>query len=155
MDDGSRRADGRSRVLHDASEHGLAPDAESEENVARLTALSEGYIVMYLVDPDTDNYIEYNATGDFHNLGIAQRGEDFFTQSINNGKKLVYPEDLPLYLSQFNKDNVMRKIRNQDRVVLRYRLNINGEVKPVSLRIAESYEEGRIRLVAGVREAND
>ena len=28
-----------SRVLHDASEHGLAPDAESEENVARLTAL--------------------------------------------------------------------------------------------------------------------
>jgi hypothetical protein len=116
-----------------------------------VAALSGNYLSVYNIDVKTGRYIEYSATSDYESLGIAKEGEDFFQQAIENGKRVVYPEDLPEYIEQLNKDNVMREIQETGAFGMQYRLVINGEPKPVSLRIAKVEESSGEKLVAGVR----
>ena len=75
----------------------------------------------------------------------------FFRQGIIDGRRTVDPEDLPRYLEHFNRENVLREIRENGVFKLQYRLLIHGEPRPVSLRIARFREGGVEKLVAGVR----
>jgi len=103
------------------------------------------------VDPDTGSYVEYNSTNEYDSLGFDKTGADFFRQGIIDGKKTVCPEDLPLYLERFTKENVLRDIQDEGVFNLRYRLMINGEARPVILRIARVMESDGDKLIAGVR----
>ena len=124
---------------------------KDHDTLVRMLALSEDYLSLYTVDPETNGYLEYNATKEYESLGFAKHGDDFFLQGLEDGRKTVYPEDLPLYEKEFTKEKVMAKIRGGQIYRLHYRLMINGEPKPVSLRIAMFRENGDEKLVAGVR----
>ena len=121
------------------------------ETLARVMALSEDCLCLYTVDPDTGRFAEYSATEAYASLGIDKTGDDFFQQSLINGRYVIHPEDLPVYLASFNRDNVMEAIRREGMFKLQYRLMINGEDQPVSLRIAAFHEGDEAKLVAGVR----
>ena len=125
---------------------------QRERDVFRsVAALSGNYLSVYSIDPETERYIEYSATDEYESLGLAKEGEDFFRLCADNGKKVVFAEDLPNYLEQLTKENVMREIRENGAFNLQYRLMINGEPRSVSLRIALVEESSGERLVAGVR----
>ena len=124
---------------------------KERETLARVMALSEDYLSLYTIDRETGHYIEYSASEDYASLGLGKEGEDFFRQGIVDGWKNVHPEDLPRYLEHFNRENVMREIRENGVFKLQYRLLIHGEPRPVSLRIARFQEGGAEKLVAGVR----
>ncbi|MBR2697093.1 MAG: EAL domain-containing protein [Clostridia bacterium] len=119
--------------------------------LARVMALSEGYLSLYSVDPDTGRYIEYSASDEYETLGFAKEGGDFFMQGIIDGKKTVHPEDLPGYLERFTRENILREIRERRVFRMTYRLVINGQPWPVSLRIARYRDGFEDKLVAGVR----
>ena len=119
--------------------------------LARVMALSEDYLSLYSVDPDTGRYIEYSASDEYETLGFAKEGADFFLQGIVDGEKTVHPDDLPGYLARFTKENVLRETRERRIFRMDYRLVINGQPKPVSLRIARYRDGAEEKLVAGVR----
>ncbi len=119
--------------------------------LARVMALSEGYLSLYSVDPDTGRYIEYSASDEYETLGFAKEGGDFFMQGIIDGKKTVHPEDLPGYLERFTRENILREIRERRVFKMTYRLVINGQPWPVSLRIARYRDGFEDKLMAGVR----
>ena len=125
---------------------------EKERNaLARVMALSEDYLSLYSVDPETGRYVEYNSTDDYKTLGLNKGGEDFFRQSIIDAKKTFHPDDLPRFLQEFSREKILREI-NENRIFkLQYRLLINGQPTPVSLRIARYREGSEEKLVAGVR----
>jgi hypothetical protein len=58
---------------------------------------------------------------------------------------------LPAYLARFTKENVMREIRESGSFRARFRLMIDGEPKPVLLKIASFHDGNKEKLVAGVR----
>ena len=116
-----------------------------------VAALSGNFLVVYSIDVETERYIEYRATRDFESLGIAKEGEGFFQKAIENGERVVYPEDLQVYKEKFTKDNVMRQIEEAGAFNMQYRLMINGVPQPVSLRIAKVEESSVDKLVAGIR----
>ena len=124
---------------------------KEQDVFAMVMALSENYLSLYTVDPDTGSYVEYNSTNEYDSLGFDKTGADFFRQGIIDGKKTVCPEDLPLYLERFTKENVLRDIQDEGVFNLRYRLMINGEARPVILRIARVMESDGDKLIAGVR----
>ena len=125
---------------------------EHERDVLKSVAvLSGNYMSVYSVDVETGGFVEYNATSDYESLGIAKQGENFFQQARENGKRVVCPDDLPKYLEQLTEENVMREIQENGAFNMQYRLLINGEQRPVSLRIAKVEESDGERLVAGVR----
>ena len=132
------------------SEH-LRQMQKERDTLARVMALSEDYLSLYTIDWETGHYIEYSASEDYASLGFGKEGEDFFRQGIIDGQRTVHPEDLPRYLEHFNRENVLREVRENGVFKLQYRLVIHGKPRPVSLRIAR-FQEGEVqRLVAGVQ----
>ena len=121
------------------------------DTLARVMALSDGYICLYTVNLKTDSYVEYNATAEYETLGFAKEGKDFFMQGMIDGVKSIYEEDLPLYLQKFTRENVLREIRENGDFRLSYRLMLGGEPKKVSLKIAPFGDEGEEKLVVGLR----
>ena len=124
---------------------------KERDTLARVMALSEDFLSLYTIEPDTGRYVEYNATKEYESLGFDKEGEDFFCRGIIDGKKTICPEDLPEYLRMFTKETILREIRENGVFKLQYRLMINGEPRPVSLRIAPFREGDEEKLVAGVR----
>ena len=124
---------------------------KERDTLARVMALSEDYLTLYTVHPDTGRYVEYNATDEYESLGIDKEGEDFFGESLVNGEKIILPEDLPAYRKQLTKENILRQVHENGMFKMQYRLMLNGEARPVSLKIAPFKEGGEERLVVGVR----
>ena len=120
--------------------------------LSRVMALSGDYLSLYSIDPDTGNYVEYNATNEYETLGLSKQGTDFFGQAAVNGKRVIWPEDLPEYLSRFTKENVLAEIGRYGFFQMRYRLNFHGKPRHVLIRVAPMKEGSSQRLVAGVRE---
>ena len=119
--------------------------------LARIMAVSEDYLSLYSVDPDTGRYVEYTSTADYQSLGFEKEGADFFLQGVIDGKKAVHPDDLPRYLEGFTKEMVLKSIRETGKYLLNYRLIIRDEPVFVSLKISPFQNGKEERLLAGVR----
>ena len=124
---------------------------KERDMMARVMALSDGYMTLYTVDIDTGRYLEYSSTDDYDTLGLAKEGDDFFGQSIIDAGKIFYPEDLPDFKKQFTPENIMREIREQGSFKIQYRLMIGGAPRPVTLKAALFREGEEEKLVVGVR----
>ncbi len=124
---------------------------KERDALARVMALSDDYLSLYTVDPETGRYVEYNAAERYQTLGLAKEGEDFFGQSIADAHQAICPEDLPAFFARFTRENVMKDIREQGTFRMAYRLMIKGEPTPVSLKIAMFKEGDEDRLVVGIR----
>ena len=117
----------------------------------KVLALSDGYLNLFTINAETGHYIQYSSSEDYDRLGTPKEGDDFFEQSISDAEKFLFPEDLPAYLARFTKENVMREIRESGSFRARFRLMIDGEPKPVLLKIASFHDGNKEKLVAGVR----
>ena len=116
-----------------------------------MMALSDDYLSLYIIDPETGHYLEQSASEEYESLGLAKGGRDFFQQARADAGKAFHPDDLPVFLQRFNREQVMKEIRENRVFKLQYRLMINGTPKQVSLRMAAYREGKKEKLVAGVR----
>ena len=116
----------------------------------RIAALSGKYYALYIIDPETGKYSEYNVTSDYSGLGYDQKGENFFTKARSDGQKVVYFEDLPFFLEHLTKENIMRRIHEKGLYQIQYRLVINGEPKPIVLKAAMVKESDGDKIIVGV-----
>lgn len=121
------------------------------DTMVRIMALSEEYLSLFTIDPDTAHYTEYSSSDVFDSLGAAKEGDNFFRQAIIDSEKYFHPDDVPVFKESFTKENVMRDIRNSGNYKVHYRLMINGKPRHVSLLIAPFKDKESERLVAGVR----
>jgi hypothetical protein len=123
-----------------------------ERDVAeRIMALTGDYLSLYTVDAETGRYFEFSASDEYERLGFAKRGEDFFRQGLADGQWAVAPEDWPEYERRFNRESVLKEIREKGIYQLHYRLVMDGKPIHVSLRMAAVKESNGDKLVAGVR----
>ncbi len=119
--------------------------------LVRVMALSDGYLSLYTVEPETGYYVEYTCSDDFASLGAPKEGEDFFRQLIDDAPKYLKPEDRDNFLQSFSKAKIHQAIARQGYYSIRYRITLRGESRPVILRIAPFKEGDQIKLLVGVR----
>ncbi len=117
--------------------------------LVRVMALSDGYLSLFTVNPETGKFIEY--TRSYATLGTPKEGDDFFGQSIENVPKVLYPDDQAGFLARFSKENILREIREKGSFTIQYRLMMDGVPTPAELRIAPFREGKGLRLFAGVK----
>ena len=122
-----------------------------ETAYTRVMALSGDYLSLYTVDPETGSYYEFAGTEEYESLNLGKTGDDFFQKGIEDGRNVICPEDLPGYLKEFSRDNVLRAVRENGVFQIHYRLMLNGVSTPVSLKIVSVKERGTERFIAGVR----
>ena len=123
--------------------------------LVRVMALSGDYLTLYTVNPETGYYVEYTCSDDFAKLGAPKEGTDFFGDSRENVQKVLYPDDLSGFLNRFSKEKILQDIRERGSFSIHYRIMLNGEPKPVYLRIAPFAEGKEYKLFVGVRTRPD
>lgn len=128
---------------------------KERETLVRVMALSDGYLTMFTVDPNTGSYMEYSSSEEFDSLGANKKGDDFFGQAFVDAYTHCYAEDRQRFQEQVTLENVMREIRLNGSFSINYRLIIRGEPRPVTLKASLFKDGDDDKLVVGVRAWKD
>ena len=123
---------------------------EERKTYMRLSALSGNLIVLYYVDPETEEYTEFSSATGYENYGLAKQGTGFFRSIYENSLKMVHPEDQALLHAQATKENVLATIERDGMFVLAYRLMMDDRPTYVRLKAATVEENGKPLLIVGV-----
>ena len=112
-------------------------------------ALATDYFCIYIVDPETDAFIEFSSNGEYGQLGIEKSGEDFFNVSRQNMDSLIYPEDRDRFMAVFTKERVLSILKRDGAFTTKYRLMLNGEPVFISMKATLLEDEDGSHLVIG------
>lgn len=133
-----------------ASVKGAKGVREEQIIFARIMALAGDFIVIYAVDPVTDNFVGYNATRDYEGLGLTREGKDFFETARAECCRAIYQADLNFVITMFTKEKVMAEIEQNGIFEMTYRLMIAGTPTYVRLKAVLVKEQEGPRLIVGV-----
>ena len=126
---------------------------QSEE--ARITysrvaqALAGDYFSIYVVEPDTDRFIEYSAMEEYDVLGIEKAGEDFFHLSRKNMERVIYRGDRDRFMAIFTKENIMSILERDGSFTMKYRLMFPDGPKYVSMKATLLEDQDGRHLIIG------
>ncbi|MBR1797020.1 MAG: EAL domain-containing protein [Clostridiales bacterium] len=111
-------------------------------------ALASRYEVIYRVNTVTNAYREYSASEKYTKLKVGNKGEDFFSDTQRNMKRDIYVEDYPMMAQAMNKDNILQRLKEVNKMTLNYRLNLDGRPQYVSLVIMRATADSDHIIVA-------
>ena len=112
-------------------------------------ALAGDYFSIYVVDPDTDNYVQYSSAKEYESVGIEKSGEDFFNLCRKNIEELIHPDDRARFLNIFSKDKIMAIVKRDGSFTTKHRLILDGVPVYVSMKITLLEDEDGKHLVIG------
>ena len=150
-----------SEVRHGRAMQKALEDAKKAEEVyrqaaaARMTyekvaqALAGDYFSIYIVDPDTDKFVEYSSTRDFNDLGVQKSGDDFFNLSRKNMERLIFSDDKERVLGTFYKEKVMSILERDGSFTMKYRLMTGETPTWVSMKATLLQDEDGRHLILG------
>ena len=119
----------------------------------RLHALTGNFIVVYVVDPETDHYREFSATDDYTaGFEQAKTGEHFFEKVREVARQYNDPEDLNRFLTAFTKKQVLGEIARSGIFTLGYRLMMEGRSIHCQMKAAIVEEKEGPRLIVGLND---
>ena len=117
---------------------------------SRISALMGDFLFIYTVDPVTCRYVEYSVVSEYSGLGIPKEGDDFFRDSIREGKSRVYADDLEIFLKEFTRENVLGITKQGKIFTLEYRLRLGDLVEKVGLRASIAEEKDGPQLIVAL-----
>lgn len=88
-----------------------------------VMALAERYDALYMVDLETDHYVQYKSERTFCELSIALEGDDFFNQLRKDALSAIYKDDQELVKSALTRDILLKELDDYGVFTLTYRLN--------------------------------
>ena len=118
---------------------------------ARLHALTGQFIVVYVVDPETDRYREFSATKDYEkSFEQSKDGQNFFDAVRDAARLYNDPEGLEAFLQAFTKEKMLAAIQNDGIFTLDYCLIREDGPYHVQMKAAIVEEKEGPRLVVGL-----
>ena len=112
-------------------------------------ALAGDYFSIYIVNPETDKFVEYSATEEFDGLGVEKTGDDFFNTSRRNMNRLLYEEDLDRFMRVFKKERLMSILERDGSFTMKYRLMFDDVPVWVSMKATLLTDEDGQHLIFG------
>ena len=113
------------------------------------TALAGDYFSIYVVDLDTDHFVEYSATKEFDTLGVEKNGEDFFNLSRRNMLRLIYEDDRERFMGTFYREKVMSILERDKIFTMKYRLVFGDTPVWVSMKATLLEDKDGRHLIIG------
>lgn len=122
-------------------------DEATYSEIAR--SLASDYYNIYVIDLDTEHFIEYTSTVGADELAVERHGEDFFAQAVNDTMTRIYKDDREKFLSIFSKENVVKEIDEHGLFTTTYRLIDTGTPMYVNMKVTRMSTESN-RLIMGI-----
>ena len=119
-------------------------EGESYADIAG--ALAADYYNIYVIDLDTDDFIEYSSQVGGEEMALERRGQDFFTSARQDTMTRIYEEDRESFLALFTKENVLKNLAVQGVFTTTYRLIDTGTPMYVNMKITRMHGGNRIIL---------
>jgi hypothetical protein len=113
-------------------------------------ALAADYYNIYCVDLDTDRFIEYSSPLGGEELALERHGEHFFEEARKDSMTRVYEEDREVFLKNFTKANILRKLDTQSVFTASYRLIDTGKPMVANMKVTRMNPGGR-RIIIGIQ----
>ena len=126
----------------------VSEPGEGETYADIAQALAADYYNIYLIDLDTNDYIEYSSQVGGEEMKMERHGGDFFESARRDTMTRIYEEDRAPFLELFTKENVLRDIDRQGVFTTIYRLIDTGTPMYVNMKITRM--RGGNRLILGV-----
>ena len=117
-------------------------------------ALARDYFCIYIVNPDTEDFIEYSSDGDYDSLEIEKAGTRFFETSRKNMERLIYPEDKDRFMEVFTKEKVLSILKRDGNFTTKYRLMLKGVPTYISLKAILLEDVDGRHLIIGTNNIN-
>ena len=111
-------------------------------------ALAADYYNIYVIDLDTNDYIEYSSRVGGEELSIERHGKDFFESAKRDTMTRIYKDDREDFLKLFTKENVLHELDAQGVFTTTYRLIDTGTPMYVSMKITRM--QGGNRIIMGI-----
>ncbi len=127
-------------------------DAEIDVNYEQIArALSSDYLYLFYVDLENENFTEYSHSSVDDSLSAKRTGSDFFAASRRDAGEILHPDDRERFISEFNRENVLKTIDEDGAFMIGYRLLVEGEPVYVNMK---SVRIGSDRLIIGVNSVD-
>jgi diguanylate cyclase (GGDEF)-like protein len=124
-------------------------DPDEGETYADIAqALATDYYNIFVIDLDTDDYIEYSSMAGGEELSVVRHGGDFFESARRDTMTRIYEEDREPFLALFTKERVLGDIEKQGVFTTTYRLIDTGSPMYVNMKITRMH--GGNRIILGV-----
>ena len=85
-------------------------------------SLARQYGMIYYVDTETDDYIEFAASQEYKELNINPEGNDFFGTSQRNVSTIVHPSDRERVFEALDKETMLEALKGKSSFNMTYRL---------------------------------
>ena len=118
----------------------------SYEEIAR--ALAADYYNIYVVDLETDRYIEYSSPAGTEELAVERHGEDFFEAARRDAHR-IFEEDREAFFAAFSKEKILQALDQQGVFTSSYRLMDSGAPVFASMKLTRLKAGGK-RIIIGV-----
>lgn len=109
-------------------------------------ALATDYFNIYIIDLDTNDYVEYLSRAGDEQMSVARHGEDFFESARHDAATRVYKADRGTFLKLFTRKNVLRDLDEQGAFTITYRLMDIGTPTYVNMKITRMQDSNRLIL---------
>ncbi len=113
-------------------------------------ALTSDYDCIFYVNSQSDEYIEYSSSERFKSLDFPPAGDDFFEMCKNDFSRLVLEEDRDIFISAFNKENLLKSL-SMDRIfLLTFRIVLDAAPVHVRVKVTKMIQVDDHHLVFGL-----
>ena len=121
-------------------------NGESYADIAR--ALASDYYKIYVVEPDSGDYIEYSSQAGGDELAIERHGTGFFEKAIADTLPRISENDRAAFLDWFTKENLSKAADGHGVSSVSYSLIENDSAMRVLMKANRM--EGTDRIILGV-----
>lgn len=98
------------RNVDKSEQNRIAQDEKNKLYADIASALSRPFQTIYYVDVKSNNYVLFTSSKLCDELGIALKGDDFFTDCAEKALKIILPEDRSRVRASIQKENMLQTI---------------------------------------------
>lgn len=112
------------------------------------TALAQRYEVIYHINIETDEYMEYSSSPEYSRLNINSKGYNFFGEAQKHMKIDIYKDDYPMMAEAMRKEKLLDNLKATGKTVYNYRLMLEGRPQYVTLFAVKPVEDSTHIIIA-------
>ncbi len=117
-------------------------------------ALANGYLELYYIDVNTEEFIEYRTNPEDGSLAEKRRGWHFFEECLDMAEQYVVPEDLDEVRRAVDRKTLVATLDQERIFTMTFRVNLGQETRYVSMKVNRMQEDERY-LILGITDVDE
>ena len=117
-------------------------------------ALAHGYMNLYYVDLNSEEFIEYRSDAENGTLAEVRRGWHFFENCMDDADTLIYPDDREMVKKALDRKSLIDSVRQNASFMMNYRMLAEDEPYYVSMKVTRLTEDDHY-IIIGITNVNE